>query len=90
MRPPDHALAEAIGTRIRTLRLAVGITAQELGRRTGSHRSIICRIELGYHVPNVQTLAGIASAFGMSLSSLLAGVDDPPSDPVAARLKETA
>lgn len=74
----DRMLARAIGARVRELRLAQGWTQLQLAIRIDGYRPVISRIEAGARMPMVQTLAAIARAFGMSLSTLLEGVDGVP------------
>ncbi|MFN7696400.1 MAG: helix-turn-helix transcriptional regulator, partial [Deltaproteobacteria bacterium] len=60
-----------LGTRIRELRLAAGLTQAELARRTGIHRPNIARVEAGRHTPSLETLARLAAAIGVPTASVL-------------------
>jgi DNA-binding XRE family transcriptional regulator len=60
-----------LGQRIRTLRLAAGLTQAELARRTGIHRPNIARVEAGRHTPSLETLARLASAIGVPTTRVL-------------------
>jgi DNA-binding XRE family transcriptional regulator len=61
-----------LGARLRELRLAAGLTQAELARRTGIHRPNIARVEAGRHTPSLETLARLASAIGVTTTTVLA------------------
>ncbi len=61
----------SLGTRLRRLRKAAGLTQAELARRTGIHRPNIARVEAGRHTPSLETLARLASAIGVTASRVL-------------------
>lgn len=46
----------AIGYKLREARKARGWSTAELAARLGSHREIVSRVELGHHMPSVDTL----------------------------------
>jgi transcriptional regulator with XRE-family HTH domain len=57
------------------------MTQQELADRIGFHASYFSGIENGLKAPTVETLAQIAGAFGITLSELFLGIDQPrPAD----------
>lgn len=60
-----------LGARLRELRLAAGLTQAELARRTGIHRPNIARVEAGRHTPSLETLSRLASAIGVSTTTVL-------------------
>lgn len=62
-----------LGARLKNLRLAAGLTQAELARRTGIHRPNIARVEAGRHTPSLETLTRLASAIGVSTTSILTG-----------------
>jgi DNA-binding XRE family transcriptional regulator len=64
---------QRLGARIRSLRLAAGLTQAELARRTGIHRPNIARVEAGRHTPSLETLARLASAIGVSTTRVITG-----------------
>jgi DNA-binding XRE family transcriptional regulator len=77
--PPVNGVHAAIaidgvrlGARLRELRVAAGLTQAELARRTGIHRPNIARVEAGRHTPSLETLARLASAIGVSTTTVLA------------------
>ncbi|WP_288745491.1 helix-turn-helix domain-containing protein [uncultured Enterococcus sp.] len=57
--------------KIRQLRVKQGFTQKELGERSGIGESTIRKYELGQRNPKLETLNKIASALGVSASSLL-------------------
>ncbi|HEY3248122.1 MAG TPA: helix-turn-helix transcriptional regulator [bacterium] len=67
----ERDAAVHIGRRIRELRQAKGLTANELARRSGVLRPNVSRLEGGKHVPTIDTLERIARALHVSLVELL-------------------
>lgn len=64
--------------RIRTARIAAGVSLRELGRRVGVSASLLSQIENGKSDPSVSTLYALVSELGLSLDALL-----DPADPAA-------
>lgn len=62
----NYALAAAIGTRIRELRLQHGWSQAELGRRVGVNKSVISFYELGTRFPTYENLLRICDVFNIS------------------------
>jgi len=60
----EAPLAARIGKRIRTARLAAGITQGELARRMGTQQPSIARAELGMALPSLRFLQEVADALG--------------------------
>ncbi len=61
-------LRNAIGQRLRELRLKAGITSQEsLAHKAGVHRTYIGRLERGESGVTMEALAAILAALGVSL-----------------------
>ncbi|WP_029058112.1 helix-turn-helix domain-containing protein [Stappia stellulata] len=71
VRDPDARLAE----RIRTLRTRQGWTLQDLADRSSVSRATLSRIENAEVSPNTQVLVKLCSAFGLTLTRLLAPLD---------------
>jgi len=61
-----------VGSRLKSLRRAAGLTQAELARRTGIHRPNIARIEAGRHTPSLETLSRLAAAIGVTATTILA------------------
>ena len=55
----------ALGSRLRQLRTEAGLSAAELGRRSGIHRPIVSRIESGRHMPTLDTACRYCRALGV-------------------------
>lgn len=73
VRESSEDTAVDIGRRVREVREAQGLTTYDLAQRSGIHRPNISRIENGRHTPNLDTLARLAGALGLSVAHLVAG-----------------
>ena len=58
-------------------RKEAGLTQEELGRRIGTDKGYISRVERGLTVPTVATLYRIASAMGMTVELRRQGQNAP-------------
>ena len=67
----DETVLKAVGIRIRLLRKQEGMSLQDLAYRIGMEKSNLSVIENGKSNPQLLTFVKIASALGVSLSSLL-------------------
>ena len=80
-----------VGTQLRALREARGVSQSELARRTGSPRTYLIALEQGKHEPALEVLGRLAAALGYSLRDVLWYVaGEPfadPSAPLAARVR---
>jgi len=56
---------------LRRARERLGLTQEEVGRRSGVHPTEVSRIEAGKRDPRVSTVERLAQAVEMSLSELL-------------------
>ena len=78
----DHEaerLHEAIGQRIRELRLAKGAVSQEaLAARAGLHRTFVGKLERGETATTVDSLATLCAALDTTLADFFAPFDKPP------------
>lgn len=70
-------LALSMGERVAALRQQRGWEMTELASRTGMSNKYIWRIENGLLAPGLRNLARLATAFEISLSSLLQNVAIP-------------
>ena len=59
------------GKRVRELRLARGLSQEELAFRVGIHRTYLGGVERGERNPSLKNIAAIAEALGVTLSELL-------------------
>lgn len=60
------------GTALRRVRLAAGLTQEQLGLEAGVQRNFVSLIELGQNQPTINTIAKLARALGMKASELVA------------------
>ncbi|MBU3537932.1 helix-turn-helix transcriptional regulator [Polynucleobacter sp. UK-Gri1-W3] len=67
--------SSAFGLAIRKLRIAKGLTQEELGFESELTRAYISSIELDQKLPSITTIAKLAKAFNLSLSELMQYVD---------------
>jgi transcriptional regulator with XRE-family HTH domain len=74
MNMPDHD--SEIGQRLRQLRLRLGLSQREVGRRAGVSNATISMIEANRVSPSVSALKQILSALGAGLADFFASPDD--------------
>ena len=63
--------SRAFGLAIRKLRIANGLTQEELGFESELTRAYISSIELDQKLPSITTIAKLAKDFDLSLSELM-------------------
>jgi transcriptional regulator with XRE-family HTH domain len=66
----------ALGARIRELRVARGLSQEELARRLGSHRELVGRVERGVHQVGIETVNAYARALGVDAFEVALVLDD--------------
>jgi transcriptional regulator with XRE-family HTH domain len=76
-----------IGERMKTLRLQLSLTLDELAGRSGVSRAMISRIERGEASPTAQLLARLCSALETTLSRFFAG-EQPEGKPLLRRAEQ--
>lgn len=74
MSSDKHALLEAVGNRIRSLRLRRGLTQTDLAVHLDMNRGHISDIERGKREAGLITLQIIASGLDTTMSDLLKGL----------------
>ncbi len=75
---PD-ALSEAIGRRVRNLRIELGLTQEKLAYESGTiSKGHLSDLEKGLLRPTVQTLKGLADRLGVQLFDLMTFPEDGP------------
>ena len=84
--PPDHTL-DAIGPRLKRLRLRRDITLTELSDLTGISTSTLSRLEAGLRRPTLEQLLPLARVHGVTLDEL---VDAPPTGDPRINLRPVA
>ncbi len=80
----DDDLELAIGARIKHLRIARGLTLDELANASAVSRAMISRIERAEASPTASLLSRLCAALGLSLSAFFAE-DDNDVSPLARR-----
>lgn len=61
-------IEEKVGNRIKELRVKLGISQEELGFRSGVHRTYIASLEVGKRNISIATLEKIVNALEVSFS----------------------
>ncbi|MFA6964060.1 helix-turn-helix domain-containing protein [Bosea sp. (in: a-proteobacteria)] len=79
----DLDLDKRLGERIRGLRLAAGMTLDQLSERSGVSRAMISRVERGESSPTAALLDRICAGLGIFLSALFR--DEDHGGPLARR-----
>ncbi|MBZ0139339.1 MAG: XRE family transcriptional regulator [Pseudorhodoplanes sp.] len=65
--------SDALGLRLRQLRISRRLSLQQVASLTGVSKSMLSKIELGQASPTATVLGRIAEGFGVSISHLLGG-----------------
>ncbi|MEO1198770.1 MAG: XRE family transcriptional regulator [Pseudomonadota bacterium] len=73
---PTDSLERAIGSEVRTLRQALGMTLAELARTASLSPGMLSKIENGQTTPSLQTLQSLAAALNVPIATFFARVDD--------------
>ncbi|HRI92492.1 MAG TPA: helix-turn-helix transcriptional regulator [Accumulibacter sp.] len=63
-------LAKRLGTCVRELRLAAGLTQVEFSERCGFYQTYLSRVETGRANPSLNALEVLANGLGMSVFDL--------------------
>lgn len=66
-----------VGERIRELRVARGLSVEKLAVQINRGSQTVFRWEWGDTSPRLDDLQAVAKEFGLSVSELLEGVDEP-------------
>ncbi len=64
----EQSIELKVGKQIKSLRNTLGISQEELGFRSGVHRTYIASLEVGKRNISIVTLEKIVSALGVTLS----------------------
>lgn len=78
------APAQLMGERVRALRVARGISQEELGERAGLHRTYIGHIERGEVNPSLLNICKVAGALQADVAALTHGLEQSIGDPRTA------
>ncbi len=71
LRKPSKRLTEVLVTNLRNLRLARGMSQEELAAISGLHRTYVGSVERGERNVTLSTLELLASALNVSVTDLL-------------------
>ncbi|MDP9522414.1 helix-turn-helix domain-containing protein [Pseudomonas putida] len=72
--PPFPALQHQFGTRVRELRLALGMNQEAFADKCGFARTYMSRIETGGANPSINAIKVLADALGVSIADLFEGM----------------
>ena len=77
----SETVLKNLGARLRNLRQKQGISQEGLADLAGLHRTYIGGVERGERNISLLSLMALAEALGISLSTLVEGVDYEPRQP---------
>ena len=87
---PAVAIARTIGRRVRTHRIDLGWTLDQLAARSGVSRRMLVNVEQGSTNPSIATLLRLSDALGIGLPALVDTGDDGAEPVVVHRDGEVA
>lgn len=64
-------MKERVMDKLKEIRLARGMTQQQLADASGVTQSMICRLESGEAMPSVETLKALSKALGCTPNDLM-------------------
>jgi transcriptional regulator with XRE-family HTH domain len=67
----NESLRETLALVLRECRAAAGLSQEELGYRSGLHRTYISQLERGLKSPTVDVLVALSAALGTQASVIL-------------------
>ena len=70
----EEKYLQAVGQRIRELRIENGLTQEELAHQSGLHRTYISTLETGQRNLALLNLRRLANVFNLSISTLLENI----------------
>lgn len=70
---------QVFGERVKTLRIACGLSQEELGKIIGLTKSSFSNMESGYRATSIEVLCALAEYFDCSLDYLTGRTDNPNS-----------
>lgn len=76
-----------VGRNIRRLRLAKGVTQEQLAERSGFTQFYVSSLELGRRNPTIVSIYELAQALGVPHVELVAPDGEEPADPPSTRSK---
>jgi transcriptional regulator with XRE-family HTH domain len=76
--------AVEMGNRIRSRRLEVGLSQEDLGEAAGLHRTYVGHLERGEINPSLLNILKVAAALGVDGADLIQGLSETIGDPRTA------
>jgi transcriptional regulator with XRE-family HTH domain len=73
---PEHAIHAAIARQVREQRRQLGLTVAQLSERSGISKGMVSKIENAQASPSLATLARLAVAVGVPVTSLFRGLEE--------------
>lgn len=67
----EKSLAKLIGENVRSVRLAAGLTQDDVRKKTGIAVPHLSRLETGSHLPSLATVLRVANALGVGICQLV-------------------
>lgn len=78
VRATPPTMADRFAANLRRLRVAAGLSQEELAFRSALHRTQISLLENGGRLPRCETLVKLAGAVGATPNDLLCGIEWEP------------
>ena len=69
--PEITSIEQAFGRVVQTRRKLLGLSQEELGFRSGLHRTFVSQIERGVKSPSLRTLQTLANSLGTQAAALV-------------------
>lgn len=76
----EKNLDDAFAVVLKRLRTHKGLSQEELGFRSGLHRTFISQLERGIKSPTLTTIYRLSTALGVSMTQMLALIEEELSD----------
>jgi ribosome-binding protein aMBF1 (putative translation factor) len=70
----EKQVATDFGGKLRAARDKAGLTQEDLGGKSGVHRTVVGQLEQGHHIPRLDTIIKLAGGLGIEPCELMADV----------------
>ena len=84
----DKELHQAIGRKVKSLRLHNRLTIEQLGRRSGVSKSMVSMVEAGQRAPSIRSLVRIAETMNVTIGEILEDLEKEDSAIVTPRVEQ--
>lgn len=74
--PSDEQVSQVVGERVRSVRLALGLTMAQLAESASMSTAMLSRLENGRTSPSLSTLNRLAQATNVPITSFFRGLDE--------------